>query len=60
MEVAPSLNDLVTTVKGIGKKAGEQLESLKIITISDLLLTFPYRHDDFTLKDLSETPHNER
>ncbi len=60
LEVAPSLNDLVTTVKGIGKKAGEQLESLKIITISDLLLTFPYRHDDFTLKDLSETPHNER
>ena len=60
MEVAPSLNDSVTTVKGIGKRAGEQLESLKILTISDLLLTFPYRHDDFTLKDLSETPHNER
>ncbi len=23
-------------------------------------MTFPYRHDDFTLKDLTETPHNER
>ena len=60
MEVALSLNDNVTAVKGIGKKAGEQLESLKILTISDLLMTFPYRHDDFTLKDLTETPHNER
>ncbi|WP_246231543.1 ATP-dependent DNA helicase RecG [Sporosarcina jiandibaonis] len=60
MAAAQSLNDSVTTVKGIGKKAGEQLESLKIITISDLIMTFPYRHDDFTLKDLSETPHNER
>ncbi|QUW21840.1 ATP-dependent DNA helicase RecG [Sporosarcina sp. Marseille-Q4063] len=60
MEVARTLNDSVTTVKGIGKKAGEQLESLRIITISDLIMTFPYRHDDFTLKDLSETPHNER
>lgn len=60
MEVALLLNDTVTAVKGIGKKAGEQLESLKILTISDLLMTFPYRHDDFTLKDLTETPHNER
>ena len=60
LEVARILNDPVITVKGIGKKAGEQLESLKIISISDLLMTFPYRHDDFTLKDLSETPHNER
>ena len=60
LEVALSLNDNVTTVKGIGKKAGEQLESLKILTISDLIMTFPYRHDDFTLKDLTETPHNER
>ena len=23
-------------------------------------MTFPYRHEDFRLKDLSETPHNER
>ena len=23
-------------------------------------MTFPYRHDDLQLKDLTETPHNER
>jgi len=54
------LNDPVTSVKGIGKMAGQQLESLGIISIHELLMTFPYRHEDFTLKDLSETPHNER
>ena len=31
-----------------------------IATIKDLILTFPYRHEDFRLKDLAETPHNER
>ena len=23
-------------------------------------MTFPYRHEDFRLKNLAETPHNER
>ncbi|CAM3080987.1 ATP-dependent DNA helicase RecG [Filibacter tadaridae] len=55
-----SLLDPVTKVKGIGKAAGEQLEALGISTIRDLVMTFPYRHEDFRLKDLSETPHNER
>ncbi len=54
------LSDNVTTVKGIGEKTGQQLEALDIFTVSDLIMTFPYRHDDFTLTDLSETPHNER
>lgn len=50
----------VTEIKGIGKKASEQLAQLGIETVGDLIMTFPYRHDDFTLKDLAETPHNER
>lgn len=54
------LNSDVTAIKGIGQKASEQLAQLGIETIEDLILTFPYRHDDFTLKDLAETPHNER
>ena len=54
------LHDDITTVKGIGKRTGEQLEALGIISVLDLVMTFPYRHDDFTLKDLTETPHNER
>ncbi|WP_438317503.1 ATP-dependent DNA helicase RecG [Sporosarcina sp. FA9] len=56
----PSLNDSVTELRGVGKAAGEQLEALGIHCVNDLLMTFPYRHEDFRLKDLTETPHNER
>lgn len=58
--LANLLNDTVTSIKGIGKIAEQQLETLGIISIQDFIMTFPYRHEDFTLKDLSETPHNER
>lgn len=54
------MDESVTTLKGIGKKAAEQLMTLRIETIDDLLMTFPYRHEDFTLKNIAETPHNER
>jgi len=50
----------ITTLKGIGKETAEHLAELGIFTIHDLVWTFPYRHEDFRLKDLAETPHNER
>ena len=50
----------VTSIKGVGKTTGEQLGALGIHLVHDLIMTFPYRHEDFRLKDLSETPHNER
>lgn len=31
-----------------------------ILTLQDLVMTFPYRHEDFRLKNIAETPHNER
>ncbi|KYG89471.1 ATP-dependent DNA helicase RecG [[Bacillus] sp. KCTC 13219] len=55
-----SFNDPVSTLKGIGKETAEHLQSLHIETVGDLIWTFPYRHEDFRLKDLAETPHNER
>src|SRR3954469_5246239 len=55
-----SIHDSVKTIKGVGKAAGEQLEAIGITTIHDFVMTFPYRHEDFRLKDISETPHNER
>lgn len=54
------LNEPVTTIKGVGSKAGEQFERLGLHTIEDLVMTFPYRHEDFSLGDLAETPHNEK
>ncbi|KGR87580.1 ATP-dependent DNA helicase [Lysinibacillus odysseyi 34hs-1 = NBRC 100172] len=47
-------------MKGVGKETAEQLASLGIETVEDLIWTFPYRHEDFTLKNLAETPHNEK
>ncbi|CEG22445.1 ATP-dependent DNA helicase RecG [Planococcus massiliensis] len=52
--------DSVATLKGVGKQAAESLQEMKIETIHDLIMTFPYRHEDFQLKDLADTPHNER
>ena len=47
-------------MKGVGKQAAETLKEMNIETIRDLIMTFPYRHEDFQLKDLVDTPHNER
>ncbi|MFS0688135.1 ATP-dependent DNA helicase RecG [Sporosarcina sp. 179-K 8C2 HS] len=58
--MTPSILDPVTTLKGVGKASAEQLQKLSIETIEELINTFPYRHEDFRLKDLAETPHNER
>lgn len=54
------LTNPVTDLKGIGKETAGHLEALGIGTIADLLWTFPHRHEDFRLKDLAQTPHNER
>ncbi|MFJ7735268.1 ATP-dependent DNA helicase RecG [Lysinibacillus sp. NPDC097287] len=54
------LSSPVSGLKGIGKETAGHLEALGIETISDLLWTFPHRHEDFRLKDLAQTPHNER
>lgn len=50
----------VSSLKGVGKQAAETLRDMKIESLEDLIMTFPYRHEDFQLKDLAETPHNER
>lgn len=50
----------ITILKGIGKETAENLAQIGIFTIEDIIWTFPYRHEDFRIKDLAETPHNER
>ncbi|MDN4607505.1 ATP-dependent DNA helicase RecG [Sporosarcina highlanderae] len=58
--MTPSIHDAVTSLNGVGKASAERLGKLGIETIGDLINTFPYRHEDFRLKDLADTPHNER
>lgn len=50
----------VTSIKGIGKETAEYLSEMGIYSIEDLIWTLPYRHEDNRLKDLAETPHNEK
>ena len=54
------IHEPVSNLKGIGKETAESLAKIGIHTVHDLIWTFPYRHEDFRLKDLAETPHNER
>lgn len=58
--MASELTQPVTELSGVGKAVAENLDSMGIHTIADLIWTFPYRHEDFRLKDIAETPHNER
>ena len=50
----------VSTLKGIGGETEKNLADMGIVTLHDLVMTFPYRHEDFRLKNIVETPHNER
>lgn len=56
-----NLNKLpLHTLKGIGFETAKQFHELAIDTIADLLWNFPYRYEDYRLKDLSNTPNEER
>lgn len=50
----------VTTVKGIGEETAKQLKSLRIETVQDLLEYFPFRYEDYQIKDLHQVKHEER
>lgn len=50
----------VSNLKGVGKDTADKLAELGIHTLEDLVWMFPSRHEDNRLKDLVETPHNER
>lgn len=50
----------VNSIKGVGGETEKTLADMGILTLQDLIMTFPYRHEDFRLKNIAETPHNER
>jgi len=60
LTVVTKKDELVTSLKGVGSGTATALHELGIETLEDLVMTFPYRHEDFRLKNLAETPHNER
>lgn len=50
----------VTDVKGIAGETSELLHEMGIYTVSHLLEHFPYRYEDYAMKDLAEVKHDER
>ncbi|MDP4105072.1 MAG: ATP-dependent DNA helicase RecG, partial [Bacillota bacterium] len=55
-----NLTQAVTILKGIGEETAESLAEMKIHTVNDLLEYFPYRYEDYRLRDLAEVNHDER
>jgi ATP-dependent DNA helicase RecG len=59
-KVNPNLNQSVTSLKGIGDETAEALAEMKILSVNDLLEYFPYRYEDYSLRDLAEVKHEEK
>ncbi|MGE8204121.1 ATP-dependent DNA helicase RecG [Heyndrickxia sp. NPDC080065] len=55
-----SLENPVSIIKGIGEETDSLLASLGIFTVRDLLEYFPYRYDDYRLRDLQDVEHDEK
>lgn len=55
-----SLQDPVTALKGVGKKKAEQLATLGIETIEDLLTHYPARYDDFAPTNLEQAKDKQK
>ncbi|WP_245833102.1 ATP-dependent DNA helicase RecG [Oceanobacillus timonensis] len=54
------MNESILEVKGVGEKAAEQLASMHIHEIDDILEYFPYRYDIYEEKPLQELVHDEK
>jgi len=54
------LTERVSTLKGIGKKTAEDLTTMGIETINDLIFYFPYRYNVQEIKPLAELVHDEQ
>lgn len=55
-----SLQDSIGKLKGVGPKMGENLASLDILTVEDLLTYFPSRYDEFTPINLEDAKDKQR
>ncbi|WP_338452016.1 ATP-dependent DNA helicase RecG [Niallia oryzisoli] len=54
------LKQSVAAIKGIGEETASALADMKLYTIQDLLEHFPYRYEDYRLRDLAEVKQDEK
>ncbi|MBB5323713.1 ATP-dependent DNA helicase RecG [Anoxybacillus tepidamans] len=50
----------VTQIKGIGEETSEAFRDMGIETIGDLLTYFPFRYEDYEIRDLADVKHDEK
>ncbi|WP_019152824.1 ATP-dependent DNA helicase RecG [Robertmurraya massiliosenegalensis] len=55
-----NLKQSITVIKGIGEETAEALADMNIFSVEDLLEHYPFRYEDYRLKDLTEVKHEER
>ncbi|MGX7031520.1 ATP-dependent DNA helicase RecG [Vagococcus zengguangii] len=55
-----SLKDSVAVLSGVGPKKVEQLQSLGIETIEQLITYYPFRYNDFQLRQIEEIADQEK
>lgn len=55
-----NLKDNVSILKGVGPKKQEALSELQINTIFDLLSYYPFRYDDFEVKNINDIVNQEK
>jgi ATP-dependent DNA helicase RecG len=58
--VRSEINQSVTAITGIGEETAEALAEIKVYTIQELLEYFPYRYEDYRIKDLADVKHDEK
>jgi ATP-dependent DNA helicase RecG len=54
------INQSVTAITGVGEETAEALTEIKVYTIKDLLEYFPYRYEDYRIRDLADVKHDEK
>lgn len=55
-----SIDDKVTTLKGVGNKRAEALNQLGIESVYDLLTFYPFRYEDLTVKSIDSIEDREK
>ncbi|WP_236628103.1 ATP-dependent DNA helicase RecG [Sporolactobacillus terrae] len=50
----------ITELRGVGARLAEELEQLGIRTVDDLFNYYPYRYDNYEIKDLAEVQDQEQ
>ncbi|MFV8827111.1 ATP-dependent DNA helicase RecG [Alkalihalobacterium sp. APHAB7] len=50
----------VTIIKGVGEETAKQLGNIGIYTVGDLLEYYPFRYEDYRIREIHEVDHDER